>query len=73
MGLPLDLHFTDAAAPLFIEVEGDCFDSLFVISTSLVPWKKEQEQAVFRLLGICEVLAPVVMVYYAVESWRVYL
>ncbi|KAI5890530.1 uncharacterized protein SCHCODRAFT_02632118 [Schizophyllum commune H4-8] len=37
MGLPLDLHFTDAAAPLFIDIEGDCFDSLFVISTSTVP------------------------------------
>ncbi|KAL1670054.1 Rad9/Ddc1, partial [Schizophyllum commune] len=37
MGLPLDLHFTDPAAPLFIDIEGDCFDSLFVISTSTVP------------------------------------
>ncbi|KAG6336035.1 hypothetical protein ID866_3051 [Astraeus odoratus] len=34
MGLALDLRFTDPAAPLFIVVEGDESESLFVISTS---------------------------------------
>jgi len=36
MSLTLDLRFTDPAAPLFIDVEGDNLDSLFVISTSQV-------------------------------------
>ncbi|TFK44246.1 Rad9-domain-containing protein [Crucibulum laeve] len=36
MALTLDLRFTDPAAPLFIDIEGDCFESLFVISTSQV-------------------------------------
>ncbi|TFY53994.1 hypothetical protein EVG20_g9883, partial [Dentipellis fragilis] len=37
MSLSLDLRFTDPAAPLFIDVEGDSIESLFVISTSQVP------------------------------------
>ncbi|KAJ6593856.1 Rad9-domain-containing protein [Mycena capillaripes] len=37
MSLPLELRFTDPAAPLFIDVEGDNADTLFVISTSQVP------------------------------------
>ncbi|KAJ6609871.1 Rad9-domain-containing protein [Mycena sp. CBHHK59/15] len=37
MSLALDLRFTDPAAPLFIDVEGDNCDILFVISTSQVP------------------------------------
>ena len=36
MTLPLDLHFTDPVSPLFIDIEGDNFESLFVISTSQV-------------------------------------
>jgi cell cycle checkpoint control protein RAD9A len=36
MSLPLDLRFTDPAAPLFIDIEGDATESLFVISTSQV-------------------------------------
>ncbi|KAF7298228.1 hypothetical protein HMN09_01044800 [Mycena chlorophos] len=37
MSLPLGLRFTDPAAPLFIDVEGDNSETLFVISTSQVP------------------------------------
>jgi len=37
MSLALELRFTDPAAPLFIDVEGDAVDILFVISTSQVP------------------------------------
>ena len=37
MTLPLDLRFTDPAAPLFIDIEGDATEALFVISTSQVP------------------------------------
>ncbi|KAJ7218108.1 Rad9-domain-containing protein [Mycena pura] len=37
MSLALQLRFTDPAAPLFIDVEGDNADTLFVISTSQVP------------------------------------
>ncbi|KAL1744775.1 Rad9/Ddc1, partial [Schizophyllum fasciatum] len=44
MGLPLDLHFTDAAAPLFIDIEGDSLDALFVISTSQVPGSMANSQ-----------------------------
>ena len=36
MSLPLDLRFTDPAAPLFIDIEGDATEALFVISTSQV-------------------------------------
>ena len=36
MSLPLDLRFTDPSAPLFIDIEGDATESLFVISTSQV-------------------------------------
>jgi cell cycle checkpoint control protein RAD9A len=36
MSLTLDLRFTDPAAPLFIDIEGDYSESLFVISTSQV-------------------------------------
>lgn len=36
MSLSLDLRFTDPAAPLFIDVEGDSLEALFVISTSQV-------------------------------------
>ena len=36
MSLPLDLRFTDPAAPLFIDIEGDATETLFVISTSQV-------------------------------------
>lgn len=36
MALPLDLRFTDPAAPLFIDIEGDATETLFVISTSQV-------------------------------------
>ncbi|KDR75080.1 hypothetical protein GALMADRAFT_69752 [Galerina marginata CBS 339.88] len=37
MSLPLELRFTDPAAPLFIDIEGDAVEILFVISTSQVP------------------------------------
>ncbi|KAJ7045466.1 Rad9-domain-containing protein [Mycena alexandri] len=37
MSLALEIRFTDPAAPLFIDVEGDNADTLFVISTSQVP------------------------------------
>ncbi|KAJ7132795.1 Rad9-domain-containing protein [Mycena crocata] len=37
MSLALELRFTDPAAPLFIDVEGDSSETLFVISTSQVP------------------------------------
>ncbi|KAJ7462242.1 Rad9-domain-containing protein [Mycena galericulata] len=37
MSLALELRFTDPAAPLFIDVDGDNSDTLFVISTSQVP------------------------------------
>ncbi|CAA7261786.1 unnamed protein product [Cyclocybe aegerita] len=36
MSLCLDLRFTDPSAPLFIDVEGDSVEALFVISTSQV-------------------------------------
>jgi cell cycle checkpoint control protein RAD9A len=36
MSLPLDIRFTDPAAPLFIDIEGDSSETLFVISTSQV-------------------------------------
>lgn len=36
MALAVDLRFTDPAAPLFIDVEGDNSETLFVISTSQV-------------------------------------
>lgn len=36
MGLCLDLRFTDPAAPLFIDVEGNESECLFVISTSQI-------------------------------------
>lgn len=36
MSLSLDLRFTDPAAPLFIDVDGDYSNTLFVISTSQV-------------------------------------
>ena len=36
MTLPLDLRFTDPAAPLFIDIEGDATETLSVISTSQV-------------------------------------
>ncbi|ESK96675.1 cell cycle checkpoint control protein rad9a [Moniliophthora roreri MCA 2997] len=42
--LTLDLRFTDPAAPLFIDVEGDCFEVLFVISTSQVQASLSQQQ-----------------------------
>lgn len=34
--LPIDMRFTDPAAPLFLEVDGDLADTLFVLSTSQV-------------------------------------
>ena len=36
MTLNLDIHFTDPASPLYIDVEGDNSEALFVISTSEV-------------------------------------
>ena len=36
MSLPLDLRFTDPAAPLFIDIEGDATETLFVIATTQV-------------------------------------
>lgn len=36
MTLNLDMHFTDPASPLYIDVEGDNSETLFVISTSQV-------------------------------------
>ncbi|KAJ7647375.1 Rad9-domain-containing protein [Roridomyces roridus] len=45
MSLALDLRFTDPAAPLFIDVEGDNADTLFVISTSQVPGAHVPSQA----------------------------
>ncbi|OBZ73734.1 Cell cycle checkpoint control protein RAD9A [Grifola frondosa] len=34
--LPLDIRFTDPSAPLFIDIEGDLSETLFVIATSQV-------------------------------------
>ncbi|KAF7315398.1 hypothetical protein MIND_00054500 [Mycena indigotica] len=45
MSLPLGLRFTDPAAPLFIDVEGDNSETLFVISTSQVPGAPAPTQA----------------------------
>ncbi|KAH7909331.1 Rad9-domain-containing protein [Hygrophoropsis aurantiaca] len=36
MSLTIDLRFTDPAAPLFVDVEGDESESLFVVSTSQI-------------------------------------
>ncbi|KAG6902745.1 hypothetical protein C0995_011893 [Termitomyces sp. Mi166 len=36
MSLAIDLRFTDPAAPLFMDIEGDSSEGLFVISTSQV-------------------------------------
>lgn len=36
MSFPLDLHFTDPISPLFIDIESDNSETLFVISTSKV-------------------------------------
>jgi cell cycle checkpoint control protein RAD9A len=36
MSFPLDLHFTDPASPLFIDIESENSETLFVISTSQV-------------------------------------
>ncbi|KAJ7725867.1 Rad9-domain-containing protein [Mycena maculata] len=44
MSLALELRFTDPAAPLLIDVEGDNSDTLFVISTSQVPGAPEPSQ-----------------------------
>ncbi|KAF9070069.1 Rad9-domain-containing protein [Rhodocollybia butyracea] len=41
-GLGLDIRFTDPAEPLFINVEGDNFETLFVISTSQAPGSATQ-------------------------------
>lgn len=38
MVLPLDIRFTEPAAPLFIDCDGDSFDCLFVLSTSQVQY-----------------------------------
>ncbi|KAJ7287580.1 hypothetical protein C8J57DRAFT_591326 [Mycena rebaudengoi] len=45
MSLTLDLRFTDPAAPLFIDVDGDNSDTLFVISTSQPPGIPASSQA----------------------------
>ncbi|KAI0319386.1 Rad9-domain-containing protein [Amylostereum chailletii] len=45
MSLALDLRFTDPAAPLFIDVESDSIESLFVVSTSQVPGSSTSSQA----------------------------
>lgn len=37
MTLSLDMRFTDTTAPLYIDVEGDCTQGLFVIATSQPP------------------------------------
>lgn len=37
MTLSLDMRFTETAAPLYIDVEGDCTQGLFVIATSQPP------------------------------------
>lgn len=37
MVLSLDMRFTEAAAPLFVDVEGDCTQGLFVIATNQPP------------------------------------
>ncbi|KAF5351682.1 hypothetical protein D9756_007695 [Leucocoprinus leucothites] len=37
MTLSLDMRFTDTLTPLFIDVEGDCTQGLFVIATSQPP------------------------------------
>ncbi|KAH9485464.1 hypothetical protein JR316_0002372 [Psilocybe cubensis] len=37
MSFPMEVRFTEPAAPLFIDVEGDMLEALFVISTSNVP------------------------------------
>ncbi|KAJ3984736.1 Rad9-domain-containing protein [Lentinula detonsa] len=41
-GLGLDIRFTDPAEPLFIDVEGDNLETLFVISTSQPPGSATQ-------------------------------
>ncbi|KAJ4468129.1 Rad9-domain-containing protein [Lentinula aciculospora] len=41
-GLGLDIRFTDPTEPLFIDVEGDNFETLFVISTSQPPGSATQ-------------------------------
>ncbi|KAL0577028.1 hypothetical protein V5O48_004962 [Marasmius crinis-equi] len=41
--LALDLRFTTPAAPLFIDIEGDNFETLFVISTSQVQVSTSQQ------------------------------
>lgn len=42
MSLPLDLRFTDPTAPLFIDVEADDIETLFVISTTQVSGGAQQ-------------------------------
>jgi cell cycle checkpoint control protein RAD9A len=42
LSLSLDFRFTDPAAPLFIDVEDENSDSLFVISTTQVPGADRQ-------------------------------
>jgi cell cycle checkpoint control protein RAD9A len=37
MTLALDMRFTETAAPLYIDAEGDCVQGLFVIATSQPP------------------------------------
>ncbi|KAE9411190.1 hypothetical protein BT96DRAFT_1027853 [Gymnopus androsaceus JB14] len=41
-GLGLDIRFTDPSEPLFIDLEGDSFETLFVISTSQPPGSSTQ-------------------------------
>ncbi|KIY74343.1 hypothetical protein CYLTODRAFT_385147 [Cylindrobasidium torrendii FP15055 ss-10] len=47
MAVTMDIHFTEPAAPLSIDVEGDGFTALFVISTSQVG-TTQPEQVVLR-------------------------
>jgi cell cycle checkpoint control protein RAD9A len=51
MTLPLDLHFTDPALPLFIDIEGDNFETLFVISTSQVGASSQAQSITEQRLG----------------------
>ncbi|KAF5351542.1 hypothetical protein D9758_007179 [Tetrapyrgos nigripes] len=46
--LDLRIRFTDPTAPLFIDVEGDAFESLFVISTSQVQTSATQNSKMRR-------------------------
>lgn len=45
MTIPLDMRFTEPAAPLFIDVDGDGFDCLFVLSTNQITGSQTSTQS----------------------------